>query len=112
MTVGVGTDVVDALRFLVTLDRSPGLSECVFTPAEHGPPTASLAARLAAKDAIATAPGTLRWRGATVHRTVGWSPAVEITGTVVARAAEFGVGQLSTSSGAGTASATLVAARD
>ena len=117
MIVGVGIDVVDVARFMATLERAPGLREKLFTPAERDLPASSLAARFAAKEAIAKAlgaPGTMRWQDATVHRVVGGPPEVEISGTVAARAAELGVARLhlSISHDAGIASAMVVAERD
>ena len=117
MIVGVGIDVVDVARFMATLERSPRLRERLFTPAERDLPASSLAARFAAKEAIAKAlgaPGTMSWQDATVHRVVGSAPSVEITGTVAARAAELGVDRfhLSLSHDAGIASAVVVAERD
>ncbi|WP_149204242.1 holo-ACP synthase [Actinotalea subterranea] len=117
MIVGVGIDVVDVARFLATLDRAPGLRDRLFTAEERTLPPASLAARFAAKEAIAKAlgaPGTMRWQDATVHRVVGGAPQVDITGTVAARAAELGVDRfhLSLSHDAGIASAVAIAERD
>ena len=94
MIIGVGIDVVDVDRFMATLERTPRLREKLFTPAERDLPASSLAARFAAKEAIAKAlgaPGNLHWHDATVHRTVGGPPEVELRGTVQARADELGV---------------------
>jgi holo-[acyl-carrier protein] synthase len=115
--VGVGIDVVDVARFMATLERAPALRDRLFTAAERDLPPASLAARFAAKEAIAKAlgaPGNLRWQDATVHRVLGGPPAVEVSGTVAARAAELGVARfhLSLSHDAGIASAMVVAERD
>jgi len=115
--VGVGIDVVDVARFLATLERAPRLLERLFTAAERGMPPASLAARFAAKEALAKAlgaPGNLRWHDATVHRVIGGPPELEIGGTVAARAAELGVTRfhLSISHDAGIASAVVVAERE
>ena len=117
MIIGVGIDVVDVARFMATLERAPGLRDRLFTARERDLPPSSLAARFAAKEAIAKAlgaPGTMRWQDATVHRVVGGPPEVEITGTVAARAAELGVDRfhLSLSHDAGIASAVVVAERD
>lgn len=114
MIVGVGIDVVDVARFLATLRRAPRLTERLFTEAERGMPPASLAARFAAKEAVAKAlgaPGNLRWHDATIHRVIGKPPELEITGTVAARAAELGVTRfhVSISHDAGIASAVVVA---
>ena len=77
-----------------TLERTPRLREKLFTEVERELPPASLAARFAAKEAIAKslgAPGNLRWHDVTVHRTVGGPPRIDASGTVAARAAELGV---------------------
>ena len=117
MIVGVGIDVVDVARFMATLARAPGLRTKLFTPEERDLPASSLAARFAAKEAIAKAlgaPGTMSWQDATVHRVLGGAPEVEIRGTVAARAAELRVDRfhISLSHDAGIASAVVVAERD
>ncbi|GAB4084338.1 holo-ACP synthase [Myceligenerans cantabricum] len=114
MIVGVGIDVVGVDRFMATLERTPRLREKLFTPAERDLPASSLAARFAAKEAIAKAlgaPGGLRWHDATVHRVVGGPPEVELSGTVAARAAELGVRHwhLTISHDAGISSAMVIA---
>ena len=114
MIVGVGIDVVDVERFMATITRTPRLREKLFTPEERDLPDASLAARFAAKEAIAKAlgaPGGMRWHDATVRRGVGGAPVVELRGTVLARAEELGVRRwhLSISHDAGIASAMCVA---
>ncbi|HLS49311.1 MAG TPA: holo-ACP synthase [Actinomycetaceae bacterium] len=116
MIVGIGIDVVDVERFTATLDRTPGLRERLFTTEERELPPASLAARFAAKEAIAKAlgaPGGMRWHDCTVHRRVGAAPRVELRGTVAARAATLGITSwhLSISHDAGIASAMVVAER-
>ena len=55
MIEGIGIDVVDIERFKSSLDRTPGLREKLFTQAESVKPIASLAARFAAKEALAKA---------------------------------------------------------
>jgi len=115
--VGVGIDVVDVARFVATLERAPGLRARLFTPAERDLPAASLAARFAAKEAVAKslgAPGGMSWQDATVRRVAGEQPQVETRGTVAARAAELGVTRfhLSISHDAGIASAMVVAERE
>ena len=57
MIIGVGIDVVDIARFGATLERTPQLLERLFTPAERELPLQSLAARFAAKEAVAKALG-------------------------------------------------------
>jgi len=117
MIVGVGIDVVDIARFIATVQRVPALRERLFTPEERDLPDASLAARFAAKEAIAKslgAPAGMRWQDATVRRVTGQQPVVEVTGTVAAQAAAQGVARfhLSLSHDAGIASALCVAERD
>ena len=67
MIVGVGIDVVDVDRFMRTLERTPGLRDRVFTAVEAVKPPASLAARFAAKEALAKALGAPR-HGAQMRR--------------------------------------------
>lgn len=57
MIVGVGIDVVDIARFERALTRTRGLSARLFTERERGLPPRSLAARFAAKEALAKALG-------------------------------------------------------
>ena len=57
MIVGVGIDVVDIGRFEESLERTPAMRERLFTVLERTRPSASLAARFAAKEALAKALG-------------------------------------------------------
>ena len=114
MIVGVGIDVVDVARFMAAVERVPALRERLFTPEERDLAPSSLAARFAAKEAIAKAlgaPGGMSWQDATVRRVPGGPPEVEVVGTVAARAAELGIERfhLSISHDAGIASAMVVA---
>ena len=116
MIVGIGIDVVDVARFGAQLQRVPRLRERLFTADEQQLPTASLAARFAAKEAVAKslgAPVGLRWIDAWVRREPGGRPVLVVTGTVAALAAELGVDSfhLSLSHDAGIASAMVVAER-
>jgi holo-[acyl-carrier protein] synthase len=111
--VGVGIDVVDVERFGESLERTPGLRERLFTPGENGHRLASLAARFAAKEAMAKALGAptgMAWHDAEVVREESGRPVMTITGTVRARADELGVRSvhLSLSHDAGIASAVVV----
>ena len=115
MIVGVGTDVVDIARFEQSLERTPGLSARLFTDAERASRSiASLAARFAAKEAVAKAlgaPGNLRWTDAEVVTEESGRPVLRITGTVAEAAVALGIRawHLSLSHDAGIATALVVA---
>jgi holo-[acyl-carrier protein] synthase len=111
--IGVGIDVVDLDRFAESLERTPGLRERLFTPGEATRGPASLAARFAAKEALAKAlgaPGDLDWHDAEVSTEDTGRPLLTMRGTVKARAEELGARQvhLSLSHDAGIASAVVV----
>jgi holo-[acyl-carrier protein] synthase len=111
--VGVGIDVVDISRFEDALRRTPGLVERLFTPAEAARPPASLAARFAAKEALAKAlgaPGNLDWHDAEVVSESSGRPLFTLRGTVASRASEVGAStvHLSLSHDAGIASAMVL----
>ena len=111
--IGVGIDVCDLDRFAESMERTPGLRERLFTPAEALKPPASLAARFAAKEALAKAlgaPGGLAWHDAEVFSEDSGRPYLELRGTVRARADDLGVVHvhLSLSHDAGIASAVVV----
>ena len=113
MIIGVGIDVCDLDRFAASLDRTPGLRERLFTPDEAARPMASLAARFAAKEALAKALGAptgLAWHDAEVVSEASGRPRFELRGTVQTRAKELGVTtvHLSLSHDAGIASAMVV----
>ena len=59
MIEGVGIDVVNIDRFKESLERTPGLSEKLFTESERTKNLQSLAARFAAKEALAKAQESL-----------------------------------------------------
>lgn len=120
MIVGVGIDVAEIERFAAALERTPGLAERLFTAGERELASgedrgvASLAARFAAKEAVAKAlgaPAGLSWLDAEVITEESGRPRLTVTGTVAARAAELGVTHwhLSLSHDAGVASAVVVA---
>ncbi len=111
--VGVGVDVVDIARFAESLERTPTLGERLFTPDERSRPLSSLAARFAAKEAIAKALGAPRgmgWHDAEIVTNDLGAPRFVIRGTVQARAEELGVRtvHVSLSHDAGIASAFVV----
>ena len=111
--IGVGIDVVDIERFGLSLSRTPGLAQRLFTPLELERALASLAARFAAKEALAKAlgaPGNMHWHDAEVVSESSGRPLLELRGSVRARADELGatVVHLSLSHDAGIASAVVV----
>jgi holo-[acyl-carrier protein] synthase len=111
--VGVGIDVVDVGRFEEALDRTPTLRERLFTEAERERPIASLAARFAAKEALAKALGAptgMAWHDAEVLSEATGNPEFEIRGSVLARANDLGARtvHVSLSHDAGIASAVVV----
>ncbi|RFU87637.1 holo-ACP synthase [Streptomyces triticagri] len=120
MIIGVGIDVAEIERFGRSLERTPGLAERVFVPAELLLPSgerrgvASLAARFAAKEALAKslgAPAGLLWTDAEVWVEESGQPRLRVRGSVAARAAELGVRgwHVSLSHDAGIASAVVIA---
>jgi holo-[acyl-carrier protein] synthase len=111
--IGVGIDVCEIDRFAESLARTPGLRERLFTPAESSRGAASLAARFAAKEALAKAfgaPSGLAWHDAEVRSEESGRPYFALSGTVQAHADELGVTSvhLSLSHDAGIASAVVV----
>ncbi|MEN3610380.1 holo-ACP synthase [Plantactinospora sp. ZYX-F-223] len=122
MIVAVGIDVVLVDRFARALARTPLLADRLFTEAERatgsgGPRSAeSLAARFAAKEAVAKALGApvgLRWHDCEVVADPDGRPWLTVSGTVAAAATERGVQRwhLSLSHDGGIASAMVVAER-
>lgn len=120
MIVSVGIDVVLVDRFAAALRRTPLLADRLFTPAERatlsGNPRSpeSLAARFAAKEAVAKAlgaPGGLSWHDCEVVPDSDGRPWLTVGGTVADAAAERGIGRwhLSLSHDGGIASAMVVA---
>ncbi|MCX3060351.1 holo-ACP synthase [Streptomyces beihaiensis] len=118
--IGVGIDVAEIERFGASLERTPGMAERLFLESELLLPSgerrgvASLAARFAAKEAVAKAlgaPSGLRWTDAEVWVEESGQPRLRVTGTVAARAADLGVQgfHVSLSHDAGVASAVVVA---
>lgn len=92
--LGIGVDVVDVDRFTSVLARSPRLSARVLTPDEHSARPASMAARFAAKEALAKALGAprgLRWHDAVVRNEPSGRPVLDVTGTVHAALEQRGV---------------------
>ncbi|MFD4831858.1 holo-ACP synthase [Streptomyces uncialis] len=120
MIIGVGIDVAEIDRFTASLERTPGLADRLFVSAELLLPSgerrgaASLAARFAAKEALAKALGAppgLNWTDAEVFVEDNGRPRLRVRGTVAARAQALGVRSwhLSLSHDAGIASAVVIA---
>ncbi len=120
MIIGVGIDVAEIERFDAALERTPGMAQRLFVASELTLPSgerrgiASLAARFAAKEALAKAlgaPGGLLWTDAEVYVEDSGQPRLRVTGTVEARAQELGVKtwHISLSHDAGVASAVVIA---
>ncbi|RII20994.1 Holo-[acyl-carrier-protein] synthase [Streptomyces sp. YIM 130001] len=120
MIIGVGIDVAEVERFGRSLERTRGLAERLFVEGELLLPsgerrgTASLAARFAAKEALAKslgAPAGLLWTDAEVWVEESGRPRLRVRGSVAARAEELGVRgwHVSLSHDAGIASAVVIA---
>ncbi|MFC8917069.1 holo-ACP synthase [Streptomyces sp. NPDC047821] len=120
MIIGVGIDVAEIDRFAAAMERTPHMAERLFVESELLLPSgerrgiASLAARFAAKEALAKAlgaPAGLQWTDAEVYVEDSGRPRLRVRGTVAARAAELGVRQwhVSLSHDAGVASAVVIA---
>ena len=115
--VGVGIDVVEIARFERALSRTEGLAGRLFTDGERTLPPRSLAARFAAKEALAKALGAPRgllWTDAEIVTHDGGRPSLQVYGTVAAAAGRLGVSRwhLSLSHDAGIASAVVIAEGD
>lgn len=123
MIIGLGVDVCSIERFGQALERTPGLAERLFSPAEQVTPAGtprsveSLAARFAAKEALAKALGAgggMIWTDAEIVCDERGRPGIEVRGTVAARAESLGVTRwhVSLTHDAGIASATVIAESD
>jgi holo-[acyl-carrier protein] synthase len=112
--MGIGVDIADVARLAAALDRTPALAERLFVDAERGLPVTSLAARFAAKEALAKALGAPRgllWTDAEIVTNDAGRPALRVCGTVAAASARLGVTHwhVSLSHDAGIASAVIIA---
>ena len=120
MIIGVGIDVVPVERFAQAMERTPTMAARLFTTTElvteHGEPRSpeSLAARFAAKEALAKALGAgggMHWTDAEVCTDGSGRPSIVVSGTVAERAASLGVTRwhVSLSHDGGIAAATVIA---
>ncbi|MBX6750831.1 MAG: holo-ACP synthase [Micromonosporaceae bacterium] len=123
MIIAIGIDVVLVERFEQALARTPQLADRLFTEAERytrsgGPRTPeSLAARFAAKEAVAKALGAprgLNWHDCEIVTDADGRPWLTVAGTVAAAAAQRGITRwhLSLSHDGGIASAMVLAEGD
>jgi holo-[acyl-carrier protein] synthase len=120
LIIGVGIDVVPIERFASASARTALFVKRLFTMQEQTLPSGeprsaeSLAARFAAKEALAKAlgsPGGMSWQDAEVVSDEHGAPTFVMVGSVAARAAELGVQRvhLSLSHDGGIASAIVIA---
>jgi holo-[acyl-carrier protein] synthase len=120
--VSVGNDVVLVERFARALQRTPLLADRLFTEAERTTTSGnerspeSLAARFAAKEAVAKALGApvgLHWHDCEVVVDPDGRPWLTVSGTVAQAAADLGIQRwhLSLSHDGGIASAVVIAER-
>jgi holo-[acyl-carrier protein] synthase len=113
--VGVGIDVVEVARLTKALARTPSLAARLFTEGEREVARPeSLAARFAAKEAVAKAlgaPGGLRWTDAEVVQLESGRPVLKLHGGVAEEASAQGIStwHLSISHDGGVATAVVVA---
>ncbi|WP_298045232.1 holo-ACP synthase [uncultured Citricoccus sp.] len=94
MIIGIGVDVVQVSRFKQQLTRTPALRDRLFTPAERERNIRSLAARFAAKEAVAkalSAPAGMNWQHCRIDIDSTGAPRVVATGTVAEVAEAKGV---------------------
>jgi holo-[acyl-carrier protein] synthase len=112
--IGVGVDVVDVARLAASLERTPALLDRLFTAGEQkAEKLESLAARFAAKEAVAKvlgAPG-LSWVEAEIVSAPNGKPSLVLHGAVAETAAAQGIAHwhVSLSHDAGIATAFVVA---
>lgn len=113
MIDGVGIDVVDISRFQESLERTAGLRDRLFTENEKNRTISSLAARFAAKEALAKAlhvPQGLNWHDAEVVNLESGRPVFLFRGEIADLIDGANV-HLSLSHDAGIASAIVVIER-
>jgi len=94
MIYGVGTDLCSVVRMADALARTPNLKERLFHPNEQSLANASLAARFAAKEALAKAigdPKLLSWSEIEIVKDELGKPSIELHGLTKQRVAALGV---------------------
>ncbi len=101
MIVGIGVDAVEIDRFRRSLERTPSMKSRLFTSEEleyvepHVDPTASLAARFAAREAVMKAMGVglgaFEFHDVWVQRAESGRPTLAVTGRARQIANELGI---------------------
>lgn len=94
MIYGVGTDLCSVVRMAESLARTPNLKERLFHSNEQELSDASLAARFAAKEALAKAignPKLLRWVEIEIVKDYLGKPSIVLHGETKSRVAELGI---------------------
>jgi holo-[acyl-carrier protein] synthase len=101
MIVGIGVDAVEIDRFRRSLERTPSMKTRLFTQEEleyvepHDDPSASLAARFAAREAVMKAMGVglgaFEFHDVWVQRADSGRPSLVVTGRAEQIANELGV---------------------
>ena len=107
---GIGIDVVAIDRFQESLERTPALLTRVFTPNEAKLNLSSLAARFAAKEALAkalNAKAAFNWQEAEVVNEASGKPNFTFSGEMATRLTDYNV-HLTLSHDAGIASAMVI----
>ena len=99
--IGIGTDLVDLVRFRVVLERTPRIVDRLFLPgeqayaAERRDPVERYAARFAAKEAtmkaLGVGIGVVGFREIEVLRDDEGAPSLRLHGRAAERAAALGV---------------------
>lgn len=99
--VGIGTDIVSVARIARLLERQPAFAERVLTPDElarmhsHSQPSAFLAKRWAAKEALSKALGTgigeVSFQHIQVDRLASGQPVLKLSGAAEEVAQQMGV---------------------
>lgn len=94
MILGLGQDVVEIPRFAALLRRMPRMRGRLFADEERGLPIHSLAARYAAKEAVAKALGSgegLSWHDVVIVKGEAGRPLMRLSGEAARRAQALGV---------------------
>lgn len=93
MILGVGTDLCDVTRVREALANTPNLAKRLFHPNELELSTESLAARFAAKEALAKAigdPRLLSWSEIEIVKDELGNPSIRLHGQTAANLAKLG----------------------